>query len=71
MPGCGPLPPMSEQSKLAERLLVHAAMCEKAASLSWDEVMAFELEKLAEGCREAAAACEAELRSPLPTLWKN
>jgi hypothetical protein len=58
---------MSDQSKMAERLQAHAAMCEKAASLCWDEAIAFELEKLADGCRQAAAMCEPDLaQAPLP-----
>ena len=66
--------PMSDQSKpskMAERLLAHASMCQQAASLSWDEAIAFELEKLANDCRQAAAACEPKLTNPAPIVWKN
>ena len=58
--GCGRILAMSDHSKMAERLLAHATMCQEAASLSWDEAIAFELEKLADGCRQAAAMCEPE-----------
>ena len=61
----------SKPSKMAERLLAHASMCQQAASLSWDEAIAFELEKLANDCRQAAAACEPELTNPAPIVWKN
>ena len=47
---------MSDRSKVAERLLAHATMCQEAASLCWNETIAFELEKLGEDCRQAAAA---------------
>jgi len=56
---------------MAERLLAHATMCQEAARLSWDEAIAFELEKLADDCRQAAAACEPELTYPTTTRWKN
>jgi hypothetical protein len=56
---------------MADRLLAHATMCQRAASLSWDEAIAVELEKLAEDCRLAAAACEPELSHAGPTVWKN
>jgi hypothetical protein len=61
----------SQNSKMADRLLAHATMCQQAASLSWDEAIAVELEKLAEDCRLAAAACEPELSRAGPTVWKN
>jgi hypothetical protein len=61
MPGCGHMLPMCNQSKIAERLLAHATMCEEAASLCWDERVAIELEKLARDCRQAAAACAPDL----------
>jgi hypothetical protein len=70
-PGCGAMRVMSNRSKMAERLLAHATMCQEAASLCWNEAIAFELEKLAEGCRSAAAACEAELIHAAPTLSKH
>jgi hypothetical protein len=66
--------PMSDRSKpsrMAERLRAHASMCQHAASLSWDEAIAFELEKLANDCRQAAAACEPELTNAAPIAWKN
>jgi hypothetical protein len=66
--------PMSDRSKpsrMAECLRAHATMCQEAASLSWDEAIAFELEKLANDCRQAAAACEPELTNPPPIVWKN
>jgi hypothetical protein len=56
---------------MAERLLAHASMCKQAASLSWDEAIAVELEKLADDCRRAAAACDPELTNPAPIVWKN
>jgi hypothetical protein len=56
---------------MAERLLAHASMCQQAASLSWDEAIAFELEKLANDCRQGAAACEPKLTNPAPIVWKN
>ena len=62
---------MSEGSKIAQRLLAHAAMCQEAASQCWNETVAFELEKLADDCRQAAAACEPELTHATTTLWKN
>ena len=63
--------PMYGRSKMAERLLAHATMCQEAASLSWDEAIAVELEKLAEDCRQAAAACEPEPTRTTPTRWKH
>jgi hypothetical protein len=69
-----PYAPMSDfpkPSRMAERLLAHATMCQEAARLSWDEAIAFELEKLADDCRQAAAACEPELTHPMTTRWKN
>ena len=66
--------PMSDQSKpskMAQRLLAHATMCQQAASLAWDEAIAMELEKLAEDCRHAAAACEPDPANTTVTLWKN
>jgi hypothetical protein len=71
MPGCGFILPMPDRSKIADRLLAHATMCEKAASLSWDEAIAFELEKLAEDCRQAAAVCELAPAVAGPTHWRN
>jgi hypothetical protein len=62
---------MYGRSKMAERLLAHATMCQEAASLSWDEAIAVELEKLAEDCRQAAAACEPEPTHATPTRWKH
>jgi hypothetical protein len=62
---------MSDRSQIAERLLAHATMCQEAASLCWNEAIAFELEKLAEGCRQAAALCEPEPAHAPSTLWKN
>jgi hypothetical protein len=56
---------------MAERLLAHASMCKQAASLSWDEAIAVELEKLADDCRRAAAAYDPELTNPAPIVWKN
>jgi hypothetical protein len=61
----------SKPSRMAECLRAHATMCQEAASLSWDEAIAVELEKLANDCRQAAAACEPELTNPAPTVWKN
>ncbi len=46
---------MSDDAKIAARLLAHALMCEKAAATSWNEEIAIELEKLAHDCRKAAA----------------
>jgi hypothetical protein len=69
-----PISPMSDQSnrsRMAERLLAHATMCQQAASLSWDEAIALELEKLAEDCRQAAAVCEPDLMHATPTPWKH
>ena len=64
--------PMSVPSKIAERLLAHASMCQQAASLSWDEAIAAELEQLAEECRQAAIACEPELLiHKISGVWKN
>ncbi len=62
---------MWNRSKMADRLLAHATMCEEAASLSWDEAIAFELEKLAEDCRHAADACEAGMIHAAPMRRKN
>jgi len=62
---------MPDQAKIAERLLAHATMCQEAASLCWNEAMALELEKLAEGCRQAAALCEPAATHASPTCWKN
>ena len=62
---------MPDRLKMADRLLAHATMCEKAASLTWDEAIAIELEKLAEDCRQAAAMCERAPNAAAPTLWKN
>jgi hypothetical protein len=64
--GCGVI-----LSKMAERLLAHASLCQHAASLSWDEAIAVELEKLADDCRQAAAACEPALAPAASTHWKN
>ncbi len=64
--------PMSVRSKIAERLLAHASMCQQAASLSGDEAIAVELEQLAEECRQAAIACAPELiLHELSGVWKN
>ena len=62
---------MSERSKIADRLMAHATMCQKAASLCWNEAIAFELEKLADDCRQAAAACRPEPAQGTPVVWKN
>lgn len=62
---------MTDHLKIAERLLAHATMCQQAASLSWDEAIAIELEKLAEDCRKAAAACQADFAEATPTSWKH
>jgi hypothetical protein len=63
---------MSVRSKIAERLLAHASMCQQAASLSWDETIAVELEQLAEECRQAAIACEPELLlHEMSGVWKH
>ena len=71
MPGCSLVLGMHERSKIAERLLAHAAMCQEAASLCSNEAMAFELEKLADDCRQAAAACEPDPAHAAPILWKH
>ena len=62
---------MSNRSKMAERLLAHATMCQEAASLCWNEATAFELEKLAEDCRLAAGACETDFVQATSGLRKN
>ena len=54
---------MIDRRKLTERLLAHATMCQEAASLSWDEEVAVELEKLAEECFTAAREL-AETKEP-------
>ncbi|HZP69327.1 MAG TPA: hypothetical protein VFB29_05225 [Pseudolabrys sp.] len=46
---------MSDDAKVAARLLTHALMCEEVAATSWNEDIAIELEKLAGDCRKAAA----------------
>ena len=52
---------MSDRSKMPERLLAHATICQKAASLCWNEAVAVELEKLGEDCRQTALACGPDL----------
>ena len=46
---------MSDNAKVAARLLAHAQMCEEAAAISWNEDISVELQKLAHECRKAAA----------------
>ncbi len=46
-------------------------MCQEAASLCWNEAIAFELEQLADDCRQAADACEIERIHAAPILWKH
>jgi len=62
---------MHERAKIAERLLAHATVCQEAANSCWNEAIAFELEKLADDCRQAAAACAPEFTGLTPPLWKN
>ena len=46
---------MTDDAKVAARLLAHAVMCEEAAAISWNEEISIELAKLARDCRKAAA----------------
>jgi uncharacterized protein (DUF433 family) len=48
---------MSEQPKMAERLLAHAKMCQEVASECGNEELAADFNRLALECLEAAAAC--------------
>ena len=45
---------MFEKTKIAERLWAQAVMCEEAARLYCDGEIAFQLERLAQECREVA-----------------
>lgn len=45
---------MFERTKIAERLWAQAVMCEEAARLYCDGEIAFQLERLAQECREVA-----------------
>ncbi len=45
---------MFERGKIAERLWAQAVMCEEAAHLYCDDVIALPLEGLAQYCREVA-----------------
>jgi len=65
--GCEHTLCMSERSKAAERLLAHAVVCQKAASLCWIEDIATELKQLADECRRAAL----NLTDEVPSLWKH
>jgi hypothetical protein len=69
--GCGRLLPMSESSKVAERLLAHARLCQDAATLCWNETTSAELTQLAQECRQAALACEPDLIQDAPRLRKH
>lgn len=44
------------QSKVAERLVIHARLCRQMAASSRDETMASKLLEMAEECMQAAAA---------------
>ncbi len=46
--------PVSQSSKIAERLLAHARLCRQIADASWSETTAAELERLAAECERAA-----------------
>jgi hypothetical protein len=59
--GCSHMLPMSDISKMAERLLMQATICRHAASLCWNEEIAIELERLADDCRQAALACQSDV----------
>ena len=56
-----PLPspiPVSQASKIAERLLAHARLCRQIARASWDTETAAKLAQLADECTRAAARIE-------------
>ena len=49
---------MSEQPKLAERLLAHARMCREVADECGNKELAADFNKLALECIQAAAVCK-------------
>jgi hypothetical protein len=51
---------MSQTSKMAERLLVHARLCRQIAGASCDEADAEQLEQLADACTRAAARADSD-----------
>jgi len=59
---------MSDRAKLADQFLAHAALYQEAASKTWNETIAAELQKLAAQCREAAMELEATDQKPKPRL---
>lgn len=52
------------QSKVAERLMAHAALCRKLAAASLDENIGANLMRMAEECLEAAAGNVAAASEP-------
>lgn len=53
---------MSQPSIIAERLLAHARICRDIADATMNEETAIKLERLAEGCVQAAREAVAESR---------
>jgi hypothetical protein len=53
--------PMSQSSKIAERLRAHARLCRQIAGQSWDETTAEKLKTMAEECEVAAAKTGPEI----------
>jgi hypothetical protein len=49
---------MSEQRKMAERLLAHARMCQEVADECENKGLAADFNKLALECIQAAAVCK-------------
>jgi hypothetical protein len=58
---------MLKRSAIVDRLLAHSIIFEEAAGLSDDDDIAFELERLAACCLNAAIAIIGEM----PPLWKH
>jgi hypothetical protein len=57
-PGLGQYSVMSEQLKMAKRLLAHARMCQEVADECGNKELAADFNELALECIQAAAACK-------------
>jgi hypothetical protein len=57
-PGLGQYSAMSEQLKMAKRLLAHARMCQEVADECGNKELAADFNELALECIQAAAACK-------------
>lgn len=56
--------PVSNSSKIAERLLAHARLCRQIAEETWSEEVAQKLGRLANECARAAADITSEAQEP-------